>query len=169
MLSFFGHPVRTQRVGKDSYDPDNPRILLIKILHWDKKMAVLKDREKLREVGLRVGDDLTKRQRDALKQLSEKGQLGYFYKGEFHIRDKKKEPSSSTENSNDQIEKRTFVKTFRKTISVVSPEKNHESGSSTFVSQADIQTNISGGASNEIDFHDTHEDMQLETVNSSEK
>ena len=42
--------VRTHRVGKDSYDPDNPRILLIKFLHWDKKMAVLKGREKLRKL-----------------------------------------------------------------------------------------------------------------------
>ena len=61
------------------------------------------------------------------------------------------------------------MKAFRKNISVVSPDKNHDSGSSTFVSQADIQTNISGGASNDIDSHDTHEDMQLETVDSSEK
>ena len=161
--------VRTHRVGKDSYDPDNPRILLIKFLHWDKKMAVLKGREKLREVGLRVGDDLTRRQRGALKQLSEKGQSGYFYKGKLHIRDKKKERSSSNEDSNDKIETRTFVKAFRKTIPVVSPDKNHESGSSNFVSQANIQTNISGGASNDIDSHDTHEDMHLETVDSSEK
>ena len=82
--------VRTHRVGKDSYDPDNPRILLIKFLHWDKKMAVLKSREKLREVGLRVGDDLTRHQHDALKQLSKKGQSGYFYKGELHIETKRK-------------------------------------------------------------------------------
>ena len=97
-------------------------------------MAVLKGREKLCEVGLRVGDDLTRRQRDALKQLSKKGQSGYFYKGELHIRDKMKERSSSYEDSNGKIETRTFVKAFRKTISVVSPDKNHESGSSTFES-----------------------------------
>ena len=59
--------VRTHRVEKDSYDPNSQRILLIKLLHWDKKMTVLKGREKLREVGLRVGDDLTRRRRDALK------------------------------------------------------------------------------------------------------
>ena len=106
-----------------SYDPDNPRILLIKFLHWDKKMAVLKECEKLRKVGLRVGDDLTRRQRDRLKQLSEKCQSGYFYKGELHIRDKKKERSSSTEDSNDKIETRTFVKAFRKNISVVTQTK----------------------------------------------
>ena len=45
-----------------------------------------------------------------------------------------KERSSSYEDSNGKIETRTFLKAFRKTISVVSPDKNHESGSSTFES-----------------------------------
>ena len=78
------HIVCTRRVGHEVADnPDNPRILLIKFLQWDKMMAVLKGRDKLREAGIRVGDDLTRRQRATLKHLSDKGQLGYFYKGEL--------------------------------------------------------------------------------------
>ena len=46
--------------------PDQPRILLIKFLHWDHKMNLYKCREVLREKDIRVGDELTRRQRQLL-------------------------------------------------------------------------------------------------------
>lgn len=62
------------------------------------------------------------------------------------------------------------MKAFRKTISAESPDKKQENGSPNFVSQADIQTNISGRVRIDNDSHgDIHEDMQSETVDCSEK
>lgn len=100
--------VRTHRIGykmDDRHDKSNgkgegnendkSRILLIKFLHWDKKMKVLKGREPLRAVGIRVSDDLTKRQRQSLKSLADRGKFGYYHRGELKI----KEPRESGEQS----------------------------------------------------------------------
>ena len=46
-------------------DDDKPRTLLIKFHHWDKTMQLFKGREALRSAGIRIGDDLTRRQRHA--------------------------------------------------------------------------------------------------------
>ena len=91
--------VRTHRVGykseaediNDNNDGDDvkQRTLLIKFLHWDKKMKVLKGREALREVGIRVGGDLTRRQRKTLQDLSACGTYGYYYWGELIVKDAK--------------------------------------------------------------------------------
>ena len=125
--------VRIHRVGQEVADnPDNPRIMLIKFLHWDKKMAVLKGRDKLREAGIRVGDDLTRRQRATLKHPSNKGQLGYFYKGEHFIRDNKKDPPDVSDKHSDKIQTRTFVKAFRKTVHVQSPYRDRDSVLNSF-------------------------------------
>ena len=64
--------VRTHRVGNQNSDADeNPRIVLIKCLHWGRKMTVLRGREALREHGIRIGGDITRRQRATLKRLSD--------------------------------------------------------------------------------------------------
>lgn len=113
--------VRTHRVGNEnSTDTDSPRILLIKFLHWDKKMSTIKGRENLRQFGLRVGDDLTRRQRAALKRLSKSGKAGYFYKGQLFIRDPKPTLASddNTENNKTYVQTRTFVKALRKSVPV---------------------------------------------------
>lgn len=65
--------VRAHRVGytseqdgsqddSGSNDEVKPRTLLIKFLRWEIKMKILKGRDALRNVGIRVGDDLTRRQ-----------------------------------------------------------------------------------------------------------
>ena len=54
----------------DDDDGVKTRTLLIKFLHWDKKMKVLKGREALRGVGIRIGDGLTRRQHMTLQDLS---------------------------------------------------------------------------------------------------
>ena len=96
--------VRTHRVdykseaqvndGNSDDDGQKPRALLIKFLHWDKKMKVLKGREVLREVGIRIGDDLNRRQRKTLQDLSARGKYGYYYRGELIIKDTKPAGSS---------------------------------------------------------------------------
>ena len=57
------------------------RTLLIKFLHWDKKMEVLKGWEALREVDIRIDDDPTRRQRKALQYLSARDKYGHYYRG----------------------------------------------------------------------------------------
>ena len=96
--------VRTHRVGYKSEaqvddgnsddDGQKPQTLLIKFLHWDKKMKVLKGHEVLREAGIRIGDDLTRRQRKTLQDLSARGKYGYYYRGELIIKDVKPAGSS---------------------------------------------------------------------------
>lgn len=98
--------VRTHRVGYENANkPDQPRILLIKFLHWDHKMDLYKGREVLREQGIHVGDDLTRRQRQKLKRLAENGKYGYYYKGQLYIRDAR---------TNTNMESRTFRKAHRR-------------------------------------------------------
>lgn len=108
--------VRTHRIGtkiesrnEDDEDTSNdkPRILLIKFHHWDKKMMLFKGRETLRSVGIRIGDDLTRRQRHALQRLADQGKFGYFYKGKLYV----KEQSENTDRPN---RSRTFRKAARK-------------------------------------------------------
>ena len=95
--------VRTHRVGykseSDSINENNEngdddgvktRTLLIKFLHWDNKMKVLKGREALRDVGIRIGDDLTRRQSKTLQDLSVRGKYGYYYRGELIVKDAKR-------------------------------------------------------------------------------
>ena len=114
--------IRTHRVGKkDPSNVESPRILLIKFLHWDRKMAVFRGRETLREYGIRIGDDITRRQRDSLKRLSDQGKSGYFYKGELFVRDRTEKHQGDSERDNHGhrvIHSRTFVKALRKTVPV---------------------------------------------------
>lgn len=75
-------------VAGEGNENETSRILLIKFLHWDNKMKVLKGRESLRAAGIRVGDDLTKRQRQSLKDLADRGKYGYYYRGELKIKER---------------------------------------------------------------------------------
>ena len=63
--------------------------MLVTFRYSDDKSRVYDGRDKLSENGIRVGDDLTKRQRQKLKYLKPKGYTGYFYKGQVHVREKK--------------------------------------------------------------------------------
>ena len=111
--------IRTHRVGNRNSDADeNPRIVLIKFLHWDRKMAALRGREALREHRIRIGDDITRRQRAKLKRLSNEGNSGCYYKGELFVREKNKKPPENLKRGSNVIQSRTFVKAFRKTVSV---------------------------------------------------
>ena len=51
-------------------------------------------REVLREAVIRIGDDLTRRQRKTLQILSARRKYGYYYRGELIIKDAKPAGSS---------------------------------------------------------------------------
>ena len=58
-------------------------MVIMKFRHNDDKHTIYKGREALRERGIRVANDLTKRQRKQLNEEKAQGKLGYFYKGKL--------------------------------------------------------------------------------------
>ena len=78
---------RAYRVGESK--DGQPRLMLVTFRYCDDKFRVYDGRDILRKNGIRVSDDLTKRQRQKLKDLKAKGYTGYFYKGQVHVRGKK--------------------------------------------------------------------------------
>ena len=58
-----------------------PRIVIMKFRYDDDKHSIYAGRDILRERGIRVGNDLTRRQREKLKAVKQTGRLGYFYRG----------------------------------------------------------------------------------------
>lgn len=66
------------------------------------KSEILSGRDNLRRNGIRVGDDLTAKQRQKLANMKRNGKLGYYYKGELH-----------THESNQEHTSRTFTNTAR--------------------------------------------------------
>lgn len=82
--------LRAHRIGKPDNDEDNPRPIIARFLHWDDKISVFQVWDDLRSRGIRIADDLTRRQRETLKRVKEtSGRTGYFYKGELKYRENK--------------------------------------------------------------------------------
>ena len=96
--------VRAHRIGSTNDAENEPRPVIVRFLHWDDKMCVYQGREALRSEGIRVADDLTTSQRQTLRKLKDRGQIGYFYKGELKIR----------ENSQPNDGSRVFVRARRR-------------------------------------------------------
>lgn len=95
---------RAYRVG-ECVD-DQPRITIMTFRYSDDKYRIYKGRDKLRENGIRVSDDLTKRQRIKMKDLKQKGYTGYFYKGKIHARQKKSTFKPGSKETPEQAVKR---------------------------------------------------------------
>lgn len=70
------------RMGKRS--DDYSRIVFLTFRFDDDKFKVYKGRDALRKNGIRVSDDLTRRQRAELNKLKRDGKNGYFYKGKLY-------------------------------------------------------------------------------------
>ena len=70
-------------------EPKNgkPRMVIMKFRYDDDKHRIFKGRDALRDRGIRVGNDLTRRQREKLDEVKVRGQLGYFYNGKLHLYD----------------------------------------------------------------------------------
>ena len=77
---------RVHIVTNENADNTFP-IVIVHFRYDDDKLRVYKGRDELRGDGIRVGDDLTYRQRQKLKSIKGEGKTGYFYKGKLCIRD----------------------------------------------------------------------------------
>ena len=59
--------VRAHRIGSTADAENDRRPVIVRCLYWDDKMSMYQGREVLRSEGIRVADDLTQRQGQALK------------------------------------------------------------------------------------------------------
>ena len=61
------------------------RPIIVKFHHSDDKLLALSARPTLKENGIGIGNDLTRRQRETLAKLKSNGQKGYYKKGKLFI------------------------------------------------------------------------------------
>lgn len=95
--------VSARRVGK--VNENEPRLVIVKFKCADDKFKLLNYREKLRENGIRLSNDLSYIQRQQLKELKKRGYNGYFKAGRL-IRVPKK--------SDDEIKTRVYRNAARR-------------------------------------------------------
>ena len=74
-----------------------PRMVIMKFRYDDDKYRIYEGRDILREQGIRVGNDLTRRQREKLKSVKQTGRVGYFYKGKLHMFGESETSKTNTE------------------------------------------------------------------------
>ena len=86
--------VDIRRVGK--YNVSKPRMVIIKFASTIIKSNIFGSRDQLRAKGIRVSNDLTKFQRQKLKELSKRGIIGYYRNGVLYQRDAKQYPTDRT-------------------------------------------------------------------------
>ncbi|KAH3825509.1 hypothetical protein DPMN_127386 [Dreissena polymorpha] len=68
----------------NSTNDDYPPLTILTFRFEDDKARAYRGREELRKQGIRIGDDLTRTQRNTLSSLRGHGKFGYFYKGQLH-------------------------------------------------------------------------------------
>ena len=80
---------RAHRLGRSQRN-SNPRPIIAKFQRWGDAMTLMKHREARADMdgdGLRVAQDLTRRQSQQLRQLREQGKSGYFVNGTLRIKE----------------------------------------------------------------------------------
>ncbi|KAL8563791.1 hypothetical protein ACOMHN_058649 [Nucella lapillus] len=83
---------RAHRLGKPNSHNCNPRPIIAKFQRWGDAMRVMKDRaarEGMEKGGLRVAQDLTRRQAARLRDLRSEGKMGYFVNGKLRVKDQR--------------------------------------------------------------------------------
>ncbi|KAL8594906.1 hypothetical protein ACOMHN_038469 [Nucella lapillus] len=83
---------RAHRLGKPNSHNRNPRPIIAKFQRWGDAMRVMKDRaarEGMEKGGLRVAQDLTRRQAARLRDLRSEGKMGYFVNGKLRVKDQR--------------------------------------------------------------------------------
>ncbi|KAK7473795.1 hypothetical protein BaRGS_00034963 [Batillaria attramentaria] len=77
--------VRAHRVGAardgESRNSNNPRPVIVRMVSWEDKMAIVRNRSlraELRRRNINIGDDLTLRQSQQLRDLRSEGKSGFF-------------------------------------------------------------------------------------------
>ena len=73
---------RLHRLGGNQVVRNKPRPIIVRFSHFQDKLLVLKSRPSLKLEGVGVSGDLTRRQRDQLKNVPE-GKRGYFKNGKL--------------------------------------------------------------------------------------
>ncbi|KAL4240398.1 hypothetical protein ACF0H5_001189 [Mactra antiquata] len=76
------HMIKNSHTDSNKYSP----LYIVKFRFYEDKARVYGGRENLRKNGIRVGDDLTYKQRNKLKSLKLMGKTAYYYKGELCYR-----------------------------------------------------------------------------------
>jgi hypothetical protein len=85
--------VRAHRVGQAR--PGEPKPMIVKFAQWRDKMKLITDKEfrgRLESEGVRVANDLTRRQMDLVSEAKREGKAAYFVKGKLTIGPKKADP-----------------------------------------------------------------------------
>lgn len=95
---------------------DKSSLVIVHFRYDDDKFKIYSGRQELRKFGLRVGDDLTYRQRQKLKLLKKNGKTGYFFKGKLHIRE---------ENDTDTLTGTNDARFFRQATRKTLPEQDN--------------------------------------------
>lgn len=80
-----------------SKTPDKQPII-IRLYRSSDKLHIIKARDRFRQKGIGVGNDLTQTQRDELRDLKTKGKWGFFKNGKLQI-DQNRNHSNNTNNS----------------------------------------------------------------------
>ena len=82
---------RAHRVGR-TQNARNPRHLIAKFTKWNDVNSILKDREareKLRQIGVRIGTDLTRRQAKQMEKAQAEGKFAYFKHGRLVVEERR--------------------------------------------------------------------------------
>ena len=67
---------------------NEPRPLIVKFIHWCDKLGILTNKDirgHLRQNGVRVANDLTRRQSSQLAEIRRQGKVGYFLNGKLRV------------------------------------------------------------------------------------
>ncbi|KAL4224241.1 hypothetical protein ACF0H5_017694 [Mactra antiquata] len=96
------HMITNKHTDSNNYSP----LYIVKFRFYDDKARVYGGRENLRKNDIRVGDDLTYKQRNKLKSLKLMGKTAYYYKGELCYRPDRRVNVENVNGNNGRIFKK---------------------------------------------------------------
>lgn len=110
------------RIGRNQ--EGRPRILIVRLASFDLKLKLFSGRDRLREKGIKVSNELSEKQRSMLRRLKTDGNVGYFYKGELRVRQNKQDDDVNhddvNQNNTNSVEytnrRHTFRAALRRTV-----------------------------------------------------
>ena len=109
--------LRAHRPGHTRNSSETPRPLIVRFMHHFDKLKVLRARDKLKETGIGVANDLTLHQRTELAKLRKQGKSAYYKNGTLIIQD----PSAERNNkitgdasSSPDRDSRRYVQAYRR-------------------------------------------------------
>ena len=85
--------VRAHRLGKGK--EGRPPPVIVRFHQFIDKLSVLKSRDKLKEGGIGISNDLTRRQRSKLDSLSKQNKRGYYKGGKLIVEEMNSAPASA--------------------------------------------------------------------------